>query len=489
MSCGTSCSAFPAPRLLGRAFWLAAVVACSAAAAAGVAAEESAPASRVALAIEASAPRPYVGQFVDVRLVLSWDRAFFARRGASLFRRNLDVPVQVVVPWWDGAPGWNRVPIAVADVSSDDAPSERLLSLALGAKALEGEPLADEVRDGRTFARVSVLARFRAEAPGKVDLATCTLRYAYADERVEHLLHDAASIDPTRVEVEVPPPTWEVLSLPTTGQPPSFGGAVGEFSWTSEVQTLDEPPGGLRLVLAVSGTGDLGVWSPPRPDAFPGWHGLGVREVNAAHERRFLVDLLPVDARAAALSPWMVSWFDPGPPARYVERQVAFDLDGVAARSAPLPSANGAIAGRSSSTSPWFVGAVALLLALGAIALVAVVVRRRRRARAPAEAAAAALERALARLGACAGATNEEATDALAEVLALATGTPAAGVVGPALAGRLAAVGWPATLAARAAEALEERIALRYGPAAERVVLPLDPHLVADIQAHARGVL
>jgi hypothetical protein len=56
-----------------------------------------------------------VGQVIDLRLRLSLDVEFFATRALPLFRRPMDLPLQIEAPWWDELPG--TLPIDAADTA------------------------------------------------------------------------------------------------------------------------------------------------------------------------------------------------------------------------------------------------------------------------------------------------------------------------------------------------------------------------------------
>ncbi|MCC6671831.1 MAG: BatD family protein [Planctomycetes bacterium] len=446
----------------------------------GVAAQGSQPparAPRAFVTLAAARTRVFVHEPVTLVLRVGVDREFFARSAVPLFRRELDVPLQVVAPWLRGVPGLQALP----DAAADGGVVQRI---ALNDDVALAEPVGEETRAGRAFTVLEVRRRLLPGRAGGFTLEAPRLRYAFATRFADDFVTGRQPLDRSEAEVRGVDLRLEVDPLPESGRPPGFTGAVGRFT----VRAGAEPRGvrvgeSLALEFTVAGEGNLGFFAAPSLAGLDGFHVRGVIELARPGERAFRYDLAPLreDVREVPAIPFV--FFDPGPPPGYrLVRSAALPLRvgaaGGAIASAPAGiDGRPAVAGVNDLFPPRAVPAPAgaggppaampvtgMVLAvlgpwLGGLWLLWWRRARERARREPEEARArAAAEAFRARLADPAADPGE----ALIEYLAARLRSGAAAVLAPELPGRLERAGVPAALAARAARCLEALTALRY---------------------------
>jgi len=409
--------------------------------------------------LTADAPAPFVRQEVLLHLRVGLARELVDGQLLQLFRRALDVPIQVQAPWERG----------LADARFDAVPGAESGGpvIALGTQPLAVQSAWDVERDGRAYRVLEIEERCLFSAAGAAVLPAPLVRFAYATRFEDGLIDGRRPLDRRDVLVRGQPLAIEVRPLPEEGRPPGFTGAVGSFT----VAARAEPPAlalgeSLRLTLEIRGDGDLEGFAAPRPE-LPGFHVEGVLDRHGAGERTITWDVAPTDAGAHAVPPLELATFDPSPPAGYrVLRTQPIPIEVLPPAGPPAgpPAARGVRdAAPARRLAPLAVAVPLLALLLLALVLV---LRRRRRARTAPAAAADLVRTAAARFRVRLDEPGADPAAALVAFLAALLGCPEPAVVAPDLERRLAARGMPPELAARAAAALEHLHGARFGGSA-----------------------
>ena len=414
--------------------------------------------------VELSSPRTTYFEQEPFRLTLRFglEREFLSSRVIQPFSRELDLPVQLEAPWLEELAGAVRV------TGEEQGASEAERStFVLNGEIAEAEQGPDRERNGRDFVVLELEGRFLARQPGELAIPATILRLAHATRFEPDFF--GASVPAARENAVV---TGNALvlriePLPGEGRPDGFTNAVGRFDVSAEAEPRElEVGAALKVVLRIEGAGNFELLEVP-PLVLAGFHLLGKVEEKSAARRTVTYDLTPLSADVRELPPIRFVYFDPGDPPGYrtVEtrpiplRVLARPEDARAAsETSAVESGSAEERERPTSPLPW-------ITAVLAVCLVAIVVgswslrRRARRADPAAERArdaAAAFRENVARAGTDAGA-------AFTEYLAARLSCTSAAVISPDLERRLAARGAPTDLARRAARALDELVAARYG--------------------------
>ncbi len=388
--------------------------------------------------VEVTAPKDavYVGEPVLLTLRLGYDREFFRAHAVPLFPRRTDVTlhVQAQVP---GGPAEARPP--------------RGPTFALNDAVAEAESLPDEKRDGRAFAVLAWSRRFTPVEAGEIVVPAPTLRYVHATVFEEDFVVGRIARDPKDAVVSGSPLALRILPLPAEGRPGGFEGAVGRFTIEAACDRTAVDAGEIfRLTVTIRGEGNATM---PRLD-LPRFHVFGT--VFPDEGRTAVHDIAALSADVKEIPAIPFAFFDPGSPSYRIVRTdpIPLEVRPRARETQPPPPAGG-------KTS-------AVVLVAGGILVVAggalVVWLRMRAAReAPPDPEAVRVREALAALRTRAAGGGADLADAFAEFLASYLGCPPAAVIGPDLAARLLAKGFPEDIASRAAATLERLVAARYG--------------------------
>ncbi|MBL8842860.1 MAG: BatD family protein [Planctomycetes bacterium] len=277
--------------------------------------------------------RAFVGEPIEVALLLEWDAAWFADHALQPFQQPLDLPLQV-----EGAPLRER-PEALArapdfarsargggaDAWTLVVDGERVAATATPIEPPSGATGANDANDGaggapRTRWRRLRLAReFLADRAGPFVLPAAAVAFATTRGFREDLLGTRTPIDRQEQRVVVPGATVEVVDWPTPQRPAAFAGAVGSLRVSLDATPRELAVGEtVRVVVRVAGRGNFErIEAPPYvPDGF---ESRGVLRRASATGLELTYDLVPTAITANQLPPWRLAALDPGPPARYVE--------------------------------------------------------------------------------------------------------------------------------------------------------------------------
>jgi hypothetical protein len=392
--------------------------------------------------VEVTAPKDayYVGERVPLTLRFGYDRAFFEAHAVPLFPRRTDVllHVQAQVP---GGPA--------------EAPSPRGPTFALNDGIVEAEPLPDEIRDGRTFAVLAWRRRLAPAEAGDLVVPAPTLRYVHATVFEEDFVAGRIAKDPRDAVVRGAPLTLRILPLPEEGRPPGFAGAVGRFTIAAQCGDTSVDAGEIfGLTVTIRGDGDATL---SRLD-IKGFHVFGTAYKGEGKTAILDIAALSSDIREIPAIPF--AFFDPGPPAGYrVVRTepIPLEVRPRAKETPPTPPPPAA----EDATSAVLLVVVGLLVAIVAGLLGWLHLRSGREP--PPDPEAARVREALATLRARVASGGSEPAEAFAAFLAAYLKCAPAAVIGPDLASRLVARGFPEDLASGTAATLERLVAARYG--------------------------
>ncbi len=406
------------------------------------------------------------GEAFVLRLLVGVDRDFLRERLLQPFRRELDLPVQIAVPWWEGMEA-----LVALDEPTPLPAGVTTLRLAVNADEAPARACGERQVGERIYLLVEVERAFLAPRPGEMLLPAPLVRYASTSRFDVDFLGSRIPADRQEVEAAGEAVALRILPWPDEGRPADFGGAVGVFTVSASAAPLELEVGGtLRLVVRVARAGMGSDFPAPDLHALPGFHLAGLLEERDDDELRLLAELQPLDAAVHEVPAIAVSFLDPGPPARY--RTAASAPIQLRVRGATAADPNRG-AGLGERERRGFRGRAWTVLGLSAIVLGWMMRAWIRRSVKPRVAVAAP-----ARASALA-----DPAAALAAVLAARLGCTPAAVIDTDLEARLLRAGLTPDLADRAARTMENLTAARYGgPPAEGAAEEV-PSLMTALEA------
>ena len=439
----------------------------------------------------------YVGEPIQVLLLVLYDEKFFRDHAVSTFLQPMDVPVKIDAPWlreWkDAVPydeGWTRV----------DEPGERL-RLALNDGVAEAIYVNDVEQRRSSFGppddvpgekpkpplrQLVVLRSFIASSPGDLVVPAPTMIFAVASAFKDDLINGRVPVDRRDIAIQGEPQTIHVHPLPEAGRPAEFEGAIGSFTVASEADRAKVEVGEhFHVTLRIEGRGNLANVPTPRLDGLEGFHVFGALDDKKPRVRTIVYDVVAVADDVRELPPISFAYFDPGPPAAYrVARTERIPIE--------VPSAR-MKAGTIYPCTPWKppniwesippVGWIA-----GGLRLLAFGLYLRARVRAHEAAASPAARRvavAHAAFRVRVARPDADVAAAVADVLAAHLDCPSAAVVSPDLEARLLTRNWEPALARRTAAAMHQLVAAGYGGDVAGVGVDAVRSLVDEISARA----
>ena len=289
--------------------------ACAAGAARPAAAQQWPFAPELAAFVEIAADRTsaYVNEPIGIELRVGFEPGFFKSNAIQTSRQELDVPVQVDLPWLADLPG-----VVVLDDDKPRPAHALRMSLAVNDRRVEADRIDNRtVLDWRFFV-LRIRARVAATKPGTIVIPAPTLRFSYSLAFHEDLVSGRIPIDRREAVLRGQELSLVASALPEAGRPPAFGGAVGQFSVKAAADKTEVAAGeSVRLTLTISGSGNLKTFEAPRLDGLPGFHVFGTIDAKSGPDRTIVYDLAPENERIRAIPPLPLHYFDPAPPPRY----------------------------------------------------------------------------------------------------------------------------------------------------------------------------
>ncbi|HKB15239.1 MAG TPA: BatD family protein, partial [Planctomycetota bacterium] len=139
-----------------------------------------------------------------------------------------------------------------------------------------------------------------------------------------------------RMFVDAPAFEIEVKELPDEGRPDGFGGAIGKLQVETDANPRDVKVGeSIRLVMRITGEGNLGFLEPPdleRAAGFERFRFFGRLEDKGEGKREVVYDLAPLGEDATTLPSVLFPYFDPDEGAYRTAK-----TDPIPLRIRPLP--------------------------------------------------------------------------------------------------------------------------------------------------------
>ena len=422
----------------------------------------------------------FVDEVIRLRLRIGIDDRFLRDNLLAMFRQTIDVPVQL-----DESALLHTAGLVRLDAEdSARAVAATGPSFAAGDRIVHAERADERVVDGRRFRLLEVTRAFRCERVGELVLPSPRVRFAFATRFRDDFLEGRVAEDRADGVARGTSLTLSIRPLPDEGRPATFSGAVGRFTVEADASPLELVVGSsLKLVLRITGDGDLAQFSAPRLDALDGFHVFGSVEERAAARRTITYDLAPRRADLRELPGVAFTFFDPAPPAAY--RSVVTPAIPLVVHPSPsgtqlppiptslpkavvpgeddifelMPFVGGRPGGTARDvTARMLVLAIAgpWLCAIGFLAL------QRARRRALADPLGVRARRAARVFLATTSRDGDETATAFAEYVAARLRCPSAAVIDAALASRLVGARVPEPLASRASHELERLTAARY---------------------------
>ncbi len=323
--------------------------------------------------VEALLPEraPFVGEAFTVRLRAGVDVDVLEGNLVQLFRRALDIPVQLDHPWFEGVPG--GVPGGLTALGPPAPPTgSGDTFVALGAEPAAAVRSLERGRDGRRFTVVEFERTFLATEPATFVCPAPRLLFAYALEFRDDLVAGRVPLDRHDAFVLGAASELAVRGVPEAGRPFSFTGAVGDLTLRASAEPTRLRIGETaRLVVTIDSAAVPATYALPRIERVAGFDLRSRTEDLEGSQRRVTLELVATAAGRHTVPPIELAAFDPTAE-RYVEHRTAplvLEVVGDAASPQPPPGAS----------EPGKRGPRPFVIALGALAALAFALRRRRR--------------------------------------------------------------------------------------------------------------
>jgi hypothetical protein len=252
----------------------------------------------------------YVEQPIHVTIRFGVEREFLQHNLLQLFTRPLEVPVQLEIPWESALAGAQLFTLDVAE--SGEGTLVPHPSFALGEAIERATRTREEQRAGSTFVVLEIERGLVPLAAGTLAVPGPVLHYAFATRFEEDLAAGSVPLDKQSAELEAAPLSLAIQALPREGRPPDFDDAVGRFTLAAQAEPRELDLGAsLKLVLTISGAGNLARLQPPRLDSLPGLHLLGRTDEVHGDTRTMQAELAPDSPRTREVPAITLAFFDP----------------------------------------------------------------------------------------------------------------------------------------------------------------------------------
>ncbi|MBC8404063.1 MAG: BatD family protein [Planctomycetes bacterium] len=252
----------------------------------------------------------YIGQQVQWQLDFWLRQSFQQEQLVSMFRQELDVPVQLQ---------WNFA------AAMPLPPEPGQLTLVFNGQLAGATVLPARHFGGEAYLGYRVIQDWRPEVAGEISIPALDLSYGFATQFREDLLNGRVAEDGQTAKRSSEAFTVKILDLPTIGQPAGFHGAVGQFQLRAEfiapapnADFAERPE--LTLGLDVIGEGNLAALEALPWPSESGFHCLGIRAVRdpaAPQKCSFYYSLQATQPGLTHLPALTMAYFDPRWPAGY----------------------------------------------------------------------------------------------------------------------------------------------------------------------------
>ncbi|MCY2961082.1 MAG: hypothetical protein NTY35_13055 [Planctomycetota bacterium] len=267
---------------------------------------------RVFVEVSAAHETGFVGELLAIETRFGFDAVFLAENVIPLFRRPLDVPVQIEAPWLDDADS-----LALTRAFVTIGPEERV-TIARNDRIAHARRQPDRIVNGRAFRVFALEVRRVERSSGILRLEGPRLHFAHGLGFTDDFVNGRTPTERCDAFVAGRDLEIAVAPLPDAGRPPGFHGAVGNFQIEAQADwPAGEPRRAGRVVLTIQGDGDLADVLAPDAASFPGFGVLGVLDDRGHARRRLTFDLERRSPDARRIPAIPLSFFDPRPPGRY----------------------------------------------------------------------------------------------------------------------------------------------------------------------------
>lgn len=193
------------------------------------------------------------------------------------------------------------------DLSIDGIPFETYAT----SQSFQPQPRVQVRRDKRTLDLLRFTSPRRALQPVRQSFAG-VLRATLVER---HSVGFFSSLSSSTTQVQLEPLLLEFRSLPATGAPAGFQGAIGSFALTGSIDPARVAPGDLvTLEYTLSGSGWLGSATLALSDYGPHFRVYPPQELQREETGRLRVRqvLIPLNTNACVIGGARLAYFDPG---------------------------------------------------------------------------------------------------------------------------------------------------------------------------------
>ncbi len=276
--------------------------------------QDIAPDEHAFVELETQRETYFVHEKIRMRIRFGIDTELLKNNVIPMFRRNMDLPVQVC--WIDDTPG--TAAFAGKEDTPDKTDDRNRLSFAFNDSAAEALRVEDRMQGSRRFTVLEIERSYMALKQGELVIPEPLLRFAYATKFEKDILSGQKPVDRKDAAVSGGKLILTIKALPEEGRPDEFTGAVGSFSLRAEADPQQIELGkSLRLVLRIEGDGNLDIIDPPHLDRLVGFHVYGSIAEKNGNCLSVTYDIMPLSKEVREVPPIRFAFFDTGPPPAY----------------------------------------------------------------------------------------------------------------------------------------------------------------------------
>ncbi len=261
-------------------------------------------------------PKPVLwqGERIRLRSVFAYDEEFFNDHVLQPFKRPLDVPVGLRIEQPRnlanvGPPTW-----VVVNADSDLPSSSLVVNGSLARWRLGSERL----HQGRPFATIFQEYDLVAGSLGEFRISGIRAKFDYANDFEDDFFQGRIPKDSQVGFVYGEPLSFSVRSLPDSGRPENFSGAVGQFEMRVRAAKNSLSSGEhFSISVIISGEGISGDVPAPSWPSNPGFRLLGVTRAEKRNEVTFIYDLEALSGGTFQLQSCSFAFFDPSDQGKY----------------------------------------------------------------------------------------------------------------------------------------------------------------------------
>ncbi len=256
----------------------------------------------------------WLGERIRLRSVFAYDEGFFGEHVLQPFKRPLDVPVGLTIDQSE-----KFVTLDAHTLGPINAKSELSFnSVVVNGSLARWRLGAKRLHQGRPFATIFQEYDLVVGALGECRISGIRAKFEYANDFEDDFIQGRIPKDSQVGFVYGEPLSLSVRSLPDSGRPENFSGAVGQFEVRARADKNTLSAGEhLSISVIVSGEGDLGDVPAPSWPSNPGFRLLGVTRAEKRNELTLVYDLEALSGGTFQLQSCSFAFFDPSAQGRY----------------------------------------------------------------------------------------------------------------------------------------------------------------------------